>query len=223
MFNRVTSVAFLCIFTMTFAHCDSSPGKKEDAESTSNRTEELSSAIKQTMTKVRESVNEFGVTEEGMLSIKSALEQLARVPELTEQEVREIHGGGVASTVLSSDGDNDLTLILARFEGGVATPIHDHSTWAVAFLVKGRERYTHWERLDDGSDPNKAKLRVKYEKILQPGDHVSWYDPPHDIHSQEALDGFAWELLLFGKNPLRGVDLHYFDLETGVVTAKKPQ
>ena len=158
-----------------------------------------------------------------MLSIKSELEKLAKMPDLTKQEVKEIHGGGVASTVLSSDGDEDLTLILARFDPGISTPIHDHSTWAVALVVEGRERYIHWERMDDGNDPKKAELRIKYEKTLEPGDYVYWFDPPHDIHSQEALDSHAWELLLFGKNPLRGVSLHYFDKETGVVTTKKPQ
>ena len=222
MARNLASLTY-CLFIIAFySSCDSSSEKNSNSDLGANQTE-LSNAIQRTMSKIRISVDKFGVTEQGMLSIKSHLEELAKAPGLTQQDVREIHGGGVASTVLSSDGDNDITLILARFEGGVTTPIHDHSTWAVALVVEGREQYQHWERTDDGIDPKKAELRLKYEKTLRPGDFVYWFDPPHDIHSQEALDGVTWELLLFGKNPLRGVNLHYFDLETGLVIAKKPQ
>ena len=221
--RKIYSIACFLILVLFFSGCSGSPKKQVSSESEDSHTRELSEAIQLVMSKSRQSIDEFGVTEQGMLHIKSALEQLAKEPGLTSQKVKEIHGGGVASTILASDGDDDITLILARFDGGVTTPIHDHSAWAVALLVEGRERYTHWERRDDGTDPNKADLQVKYEKILRPGDYVYWFDPPHDIHSQEALDGTAWELLLFGKNPLRGVNLHYFDPETGVVTARKPQ
>ena len=223
MVMKITSMSCYLILVLIYSSCDFYSSKKAKLDPGQNQNIELSNAIQQTMSKVRNSIDEYGVTDQGMLSIKSSLEELAHVPGLTEQDVKEIHGGGVASTILASDGDDDITLILARFDEGVSTPIHDHSTWAVALLVEGREKYTHWERLDDGSNPSKAELNKKYEKILRPGDHVYWFDPPHDIHSQEALDGVAWELLLFGKNPLRGVDLHYFDLETGNVTAKRPQ
>ena len=158
-----------------------------------------------------------------MHRIQTALSRLARVPGLKERsDLREVHGGGVASAVLSSDENDGLTLILARFQPGAPTPIRDHGTWAVAYVVEGQERYIQWERLDDGGDPQRAELQVKYERILGPGDTVYWFDPPHDIHSQQALDGVAWELLLFGRNPLQGT-LHYFDLRTGHVTEKKPQ
>ena len=188
-----------------------------------DRTIDLREAIQETMAEARRAVDELGVTKAAMHRIQAALGQLARVPGLKEHsDLREVHGGGVASAVLSSDGNDGLTLILARFQPDKPTPIHDHGTWAVAYVLEGQDRYTQWKRLDDGDDPQRAELQVKYEKTLGPGDSVYWFNPPHDIHSQQAMDGFAWELILFGKNPLHGT-LHYFDHTTGRVTEKKPQ
>ena len=126
------------------------------------------------------------------------------------------------AVVPASEGDDGLTLILARFTSAAPTPIHDHGTWAVAHVLEGQDYYIQWERLDDRGDPERAELRVKYEKVLGPGDSVYWYGPPHDIHSQQGKDGPAWELVLAGNNILRATR-HYFDLDTGRVTEKKPQ
>lgn len=157
-----------------------------------------------------------------MQQIQAALQRLAEVPGLrSHSEPREVHGGGVASAVLGSESRSGLTLILARFTPGMSTPVHDHGTWAVAYVLEGQDRYTQWERLDEGGDPGRAELRVKYERVLEPGDAVYWFSPPHDIHSQEALGGPTWELILFGKNPLQGT-LHYFDPPTGRVTTMDP-
>ena len=188
-----------------------------------NRKTDTQVAIQQTMAEARRAVDELGVTKAAMQRIQTALGQLARAPGLKEHtELREVHGGGVASAILSTEGADGLTLILARFEPGKPTPIHDHGTWAVAYVLEGKDRYIHWKRLDDGHDPQRAELEVKYEKILGPGDAVNWFGPPDDIHSQQALDGAAWELVLFGRNPLHGT-LHYFDPTSGQVTEKKPQ
>lgn len=174
------------------------------------------------MAEAREAIDELGVTDAALRRIETALGRLARAPGLKERsDLREVHGGGVASAVLGTEGSDGLTLILARFQPGMPTPIHDHGTWAVAYLLEGEERYTQWKRLDDGVDPGRANLGVKYERILRPGDAVHWFNPPQDIHSQEALGGVAWELLLFGRNPLHGT-LHYFDRETARVTKKAP-
>ncbi len=182
----------------------------------------LHDAIEETVAEARRAVNEHGVTEAAMQRIQAALGQLARAPGLKDRnDLLELHGGGAASAVLSSDGPDGLTLILARFQPGKTTPIHDHGSWAVAYVVEGKDRYIQWERLDDGNDSEQAKLQVEYERTLGPGDAVYWFDPPHDIHSQEAIGGVTWELLLFGRNPLRGT-LHYFDTATGRVTTKEP-
>jgi len=197
--------------------CSGDPRQESDPQPT------VQEAIQETMAEARAAIDELGLTEATMHRIQAALGSLAQVPGLKEYgEVGEVHGGGVASAVLSSDGQHGLTLILARFRPGETTPVHDHGTWAVAHVVEGRDRYIQWERMDDGVDPQHAELRVKFEKVLGPGDSIYWFEPPHDIHSQQAMGDFAWELLLFGRNPLQGT-LHYFDIETGRVEERKPQ
>jgi len=196
--------------------------KQDTRSSDVSSVDSVDEAIRATMAEARQAVTELGVTEPAMQRIQTALRRLAETPGLRERsDLRELHGGGAAAAVLASDGKEDLTLILTRFEPGKATPIHDHGSWAVAYLVEGRERYVQWEREDDGSDPERAEVRVEYERILHPGDALYWLDPPHDIHSQQALDEVAWELLLFGRNPQQR-HLHYFDPGTGRVTTRAP-
>ena len=181
-------------------------------------------AIDETMIQVRQAVDEHGVTDAAIQQIQMALSQLAQTPGLKERpDLSGLHGSATTkAVVLASEGDEGLTLILARFAPDAPTPIHDHGTWAVAHVFEGRDHYIRWERLDDGSDPERAEVRVKHEKVLGPGDSVYWYGPPHDIHSQQAKDGPAWELVLAGKNMMR-TTRHYFDRDTGRVTEQKPQ
>jgi predicted metal-dependent enzyme (double-stranded beta helix superfamily) len=124
--------------------------------------------------------------------------------------------------VLAGEGPEGITLVLARFGEEAPTPVHDHGTWGVACVVSGQDRYLTWERLDDGQDPGRAQIRVRSERILSPGDVVSWFEPPHDIHSQQGSGGASWELILFGRNALQ-MPRHYFDPATGSVDTRSPQ
>ena len=150
--------------------------------------DEVQGAINEAMAEARRAVDEFGVTDAAMKRIQKALGQLAQTPDLKKRsELSGLHGSATTrAVVLASEGDEGLTLILARFAPDEPTPIHDHGTWAVAHVFEGQDQYIRWERLDDGSDPERAEVRVKYEKVLGPGDSVYWYGPPHDIHSQQA-------------------------------------
>jgi len=206
------SIVLAVLFPLAFVNADAAPD------------DEVQEAIDETMTQVRQAVDEHGVTDTAMKQIQTALGQLAQTPGLRERpDMSDLHGGTTTkAVVLASEGDDGLTLILARFTDAAPTPIHDHGTWAVAHVLEGRDLYIQWERLDDQGDSESAELRVKYEKMLEPGDSVYWYGPPNDIHSQQGLDGPAWELVLAGTNILRATR-HYFDLDTGRVTEKKPQ
>ena len=173
------------------------------------------------MTRARELLA-GGVTVESLHAIGSALGAAALEPGFVpETELRSLHGSDSAATLLQSDPDG-LTLMLARFSPAEETPIHDHGSWGVACVVSGRDRYRGWGRLDDGSRPDRAEVRVIEERELGPGDFVTWLDPPRDIHSQQGVDEPALELVLFGRNVLK-VPRHYFDPETGSVRVALPQ
>jgi len=190
---------------------------------TNGGSNSLRGAVEDTMTDARRAVNENGISEGTMQRICESLGRLAREPDLKEEySMRQLHGGGASSVVLASEGDDGLTLRLSKFEPGKPTPIHDHGSWAVAYVMEGRDEYTHYKRADDGHKPDHAKLDVLYRKVLNPGDCVHWTDPPHDIHSQQAMGETTWELVLFGKNHGK-TQRQYFDPMTGQITRRMPQ
>lgn len=156
-----------------------------------------------------------GITEEsldavGRLLAKSASER-GFIPEV---ELGPMHGGAATSKVLQSDPDG-LTLMLSHFPAAAETPVHDHNSWGVACVVKGTDRYRHWDHDERG------KLGVLYEKQLGPGEFATWLDPPRDIHSQQGVGDEAVELVLFGKNVMT-IPRRYYDPETGEVRTALP-
>jgi len=104
--------------------------------------------------------------------------------------------------------------MLARFSPDAETPVHNHNAWGVVYVVRGRDRYRRWERLDDGRDPHRARLQLAEERELAAGDVITFGAPPHDIHSQQGLDGDAMELVLFGTN-VTATPRNYYDATTG--------
>lgn len=107
--------------------------------------------------------------------------------------------------------------MLLRLPDDAPTPVHNHNTWGVAVVIEGMNRYWRWERLDDGSDPDRAVLQLGEVVDHGPGEYVRWGDPPHDLHAQQGVDGAAWEFVFFGRNP-NHQPRAYFDPDTGQIT-----
>ena len=157
-----------------------------------------------------------GVTEASLNAVGRLLSEVSREPGFIPQtEMRSLHGGDTTSAVLQTDPDG-LTLMLGKFSPKEETPVHNHSSWGIACVVQGRDRYRHWHHDDEG------QLKVLYEKELGPGSFVTWLDPPHDIHSQQGIGDAAFELVLFGKNTMT-IPRNYYNPETGEVRTALPQ
>lgn len=149
-----------------------------------------------------------GVSESSLQAVGRLLAESSREPGfVTEGEMQSLHGSESSFTLLQTDPDG-LTLMLSRFSPDAPTPVHDHKSWGVACVVRGHDRYVHWEKTGDGD------VRVLYEKELQPGSFVTWLGPPHDIHSQQGVDGDAMELVLFGKD-VTAIARDYYDAASG--------
>jgi len=157
-----------------------------------------------------------GVDQASLNAVGRLLSEVSREPGFIPQtEMKSLHGGDTTSAVLQTDPDG-LTLMLGKFSPKVETPVHNHSSWGVACVVQGRDRYRHWHHDDEG------RLKVLYEKELGPGSFVTWLDPPHDIHSQQGIGDPAFELVLFGKNTM-SIPRSYYNPETGEVRTALPQ
>lgn len=160
----------------------------------------------------------LGPTDQGFRAVAERLRALARQPGIAaDDRLAALHGSSSSAAILEEGEDGSCALMLARFPAEAPTPVHNHNSWGIACVVRGRDRYLRWERLDDGADPDHADLRLAEERELGPGDVVWFHGPPHDIHSQQGIGEAAWELVLFGKNPnLR--PRAYFDPDLGTVS-----
>jgi predicted metal-dependent enzyme (double-stranded beta helix superfamily) len=162
-------------------------------------------------------VDREGVNETAFREIGRCLRRLAGDPDIiSEERLVSLHGSGATATILGR-GSSGSVLMLAQFPSESETPIHNHNSWGVACVVQGRDRYRKWDRVDDGSDPDRADIRLAWERDLEPGDFVWFGLPPDDIHSQQGIDEAAIELVYFGSDPFAHPRA-YFDPATGVVT-----
>jgi predicted metal-dependent enzyme (double-stranded beta helix superfamily) len=149
-----------------------------------------------------------GVDKKSLEAVGRLLAESSHKPGfVTEGEMKSLHGSESSFTILQSDPDG-MTLMLSRFSPEAATAVHDHKSWGVLCVVRGHDRYVHFELTGEGD------VRVLYEKELEPGAFVTWLGPPHDIHSQQGIDGDAMELVLFGKDVTK-TERNYYDAETG--------
>jgi predicted metal-dependent enzyme (double-stranded beta helix superfamily) len=183
----------------------------------------LEQAVAETMADARRALAEHGETPAAMEQIQLALARVAEHPSLRDRApAGALHGSStMKAEVLATDGDAALTLLYVRFLAGSATPVHDHLTWGVVRVIEGEDRYTAWERTDDGTNMETATLRVTRERVLRPGDSAYWLGPPHDLHRQVPVGGDATELVIAGKNLLGAAVLHHrhnYDPETGRIS-----
>jgi hypothetical protein len=133
-----------------------------------------------------------------------------------ETALTSLHGAGAVATVLARAIDGPV-LMLGRFPSDAPTPVHNHNSWGIVCVVRGRDRYLRWDRRDDGSDREHARLTMGQEVELGVGDVAFLEEPPGDIHSQQGIGGPVWELVFFGHDP-DAEPRAYFEPEAGTVT-----
>lgn len=216
MRSIVTIALHMLIASTAFAH-DSA----EHSAPTTNAP--LRAAFDATLAAADRAIQRYGVTDSAMIQIQTALAQLATQPSLRDRaDLKQIHGSTSSNAaLLASRGDDSLSLFLSRFQSGHATPVHDHQTWGVLHVLEGRDHYVHYSVDYPNKDRSKARIQMATGMILGPGSSVYWLPPPHDLHSQVAVQDTVWELLLAGRNFLSPSVLgqrHYFDLKSGEVT-----
>jgi predicted metal-dependent enzyme (double-stranded beta helix superfamily) len=157
-----------------------------------------------------------GVTKASLAVVAQRLSEVSQAPDfIPAAELKTMHGSDSTASVLQTDADG-LTLVLGLFSPKAETPIHDHNSWGIACVVRGEDRYRHWDLGPDG------RLTLLYERVLSPGDFVTWLDPPSDIHSQQGIGKPVLELVLFGKNSM-ALPRRYFNVDTGEVRTALPQ
>jgi 3-mercaptopropionate dioxygenase len=86
-------------------------------------------------------------------------------------------GGGIGQYALYRADDGSLCLFSLVVPAGASTPVHDHLAWGLVGVYCGAQQDTTYQRLDDGSDPDRASLRVASQLIVARGDFYALLPP----------------------------------------------
>lgn len=183
----------------------------------------MDDAINSFISDVKRILAEEGASGAGLGRIAERMGKLVQDPAVQAAAVDEVggnfHAGRSAGPAYTDE--TGLTLMRARFGSEAMTPIHNHGSWGVIGVYRGRDRYQVWRRLDDGGKPGRGRVELVEERILEPGEVMIMPPPPQDVHAQQGIGGPAYEFVLFGKNAGRLPRL-YFDDEHGTTREVLP-
>ena len=182
-------------------------------ESTSEKT---GYSVDEFVAYVKEVIGKEGTGAAALDAIGANLRQLVMEGgDLTAQGVPAESDQGLPGRWLYREPGGDFQLSVTYFPANDPTPVHSHYRWGVECVIDGDERFTVWERVDDGENPGKAQLKVESDGSMVRGDVRAWYDPPKNVHRQWAQgDKPVCLALLMGGD---GARQHVFDLEQGTV------
>ena len=82
---------------------------------------------------------------------------------------------------------SELSVIVFCWGARKGTPIHDHLSWGVVGFIDGREMETRYRRIDDGANPNYARLAEIGVFLTEEGHTSHIATPMRDIHKVENL------------------------------------
>ncbi|MFB2768948.1 cupin [Pelatocladus sp. BLCC-F211] len=90
---------------------------------------------------------------------------------------------GTSVLILYDELGFPLTVQTVTFASGTKSNIHNHGTWGVVALLKGKEKNTFWRRNPNQEFPN--QIEQTGELVLLPGDIISF--TPDAIHCVESV------------------------------------
>jgi predicted metal-dependent enzyme (double-stranded beta helix superfamily) len=177
-------------------------------------------AVASTIDRIRAIEAADGVTRPALEKIREELLKLAAQEHLFPSQVfppPEPGAKGANRYLLQEDPGNRFALYMNALNPGNSTKPHDHTTWAVVVAVEGQELNKVYERLDDGSDPEKCELRIREEIMVEPGRGICLM--PEDIHSIHTMgDRPTRHLHMYGLALEKLDNRRAFDMEAGTIT-----
>jgi predicted metal-dependent enzyme (double-stranded beta helix superfamily) len=178
-------------------------------------------AVGQTLARIRSIAAARGINRDSLEEIAVELKGLATKVDLFPADEFPCPPAGDpdASTryLIHKEADDTFALYLNSINPGKSSAPHNHTTWAVITALVGEELNRIYERVDDGSDPERAKLDLKGEVVVSPGgNHVAFL--ADDIHSIHVVgDHGTRHFHLYGLALERLTGRVGYDLEAGRV------
>lgn len=122
--------------------------------------------------------------------------------------------------VLHDDGELGFQILAHINEKARASPPHDHgASWAIYGQAASYTDMTEYQRVDDGANPDTARLEARKKYRLNPGQAGIFQDGA--IHSIDYPDGSRF-VRVTGTN-LDRIARASFDPKTGAVKQMAPQ
>ena len=158
-----------------------------------DREIERASAIKEAVADIRAIEAQEGVTRAALERMKARLVKLAARTDLfSAADYPAPPADGDRSSTLyriSEDDDHRFALYANAARGGVKSPAHNHTVWAVIVGIAGEELNRFYERAPDG-------VRETGSAVVKQGTGVAFL--PDDLHSIH-IDGPALNLHMYGR------------------------
>jgi predicted metal-dependent enzyme (double-stranded beta helix superfamily) len=112
-------------------------------------------------------------TEEAVCKAATWLAQLIADDDFLESHVLPLldqqDGHEEVSVAALADGGSAYSLLAFRWSPGSTTQIHDHGSWGVLGVATGRLHEERFQRLDDGDESNRVRLRRQWSHDWEPG------------------------------------------------------
>jgi predicted metal-dependent enzyme (double-stranded beta helix superfamily) len=154
----------------------------------------------------------------GREAIRLRLEQLLQDQDFLRQHCSDATPAGLH--VLHDDPELGFQILAHINEKARISPPHDHGhSWAIYGQAASHTDMTEYERVDDGSNPDKAELKVIKQYRLMPGQAGIYQDGA--IHSIDYPDKSRF-VRVTGTN-LDNITRSRFDPKTGKIAQMTPQ
>jgi predicted metal-dependent enzyme (double-stranded beta helix superfamily) len=116
--------------------------------------------------------------------------------------------------------DGRCSILVVVLRPGTPLPVHNHGSWAVIGVYKGREHETWYRRVDDGTVAGRARLEVEQTFVNERG--TAGVVPDSRIHTVEAMDGApAVSIHVYGTDIVTQ-ERSEFDLHAGTERVFRP-
>lgn len=181
-------------------------------------------AVEKFIGEVRDVYSRVDSTDDRFAQISPFLRDL-----LKDQELREAsHSwpfrndpalGYIENLLFYEDPDYGFVLNSLMKKPGESTPVHDHGhVWTMYGVLRGKEKVIRFERVDDGSNDERAELKPMASHDVEPGyiDLVR----PYEIHVEHTGDEPVVGVI-FRSGRVGDFLQNYYDLESGKINKTK--